>query len=189
MAFVVEDGTGISNANAYITVAYFRAYFTDRGVDLSALTDDQVQAYIVRATDFVEKRFGQRYAGTRKTLVQSLGMPRTGIILDGVTISPDAVPAMFQMGIAEYAKRASIYAELSPDSPVPFSREGTSGSPVPAAGVVTEESKKVGPIEKSVKYADPTTLSTTWAIPAYPAADALIEPFLTGSKQGRTIRA
>lgn len=189
MAFVVEDGTGISNANAYISVAFYRAYFLDRGRDVSAQTDQQVQGYIVRATDYVEQRFGQRYKGTRKTLTQALGLPRTGIIVDGVTISPDAVPAMFQMGVAEYAFRASKYAELSPDKPVAFDREATNGDTIAATGAVVGKSERVGPIEESTQYADPTAASNAWAIPAYPAADALIDPFLSGSGSGRTIRA
>lgn len=189
MAFVVEDGTGVANANAYILVAYYRAYWLDRGKDLTAQTDQQVQGYIVRATDYVERRFGQNYLGSRKTLTQALGMPREGIVLDGVEISPDAVPAMFQMGIAEYAYRASKYADLAPDSPVPFAREAEGGGTVPSGGAVIAESKKVGPIEKSVEYADPTAASNSWAIPAYPAADALIEPFVAGGRSGKTIRA
>lgn len=189
MAFVVEDGTGVANANAYITVAFFRAHFTDRGRDVSALTDEIVQGCIVRATDFVEGRFGQRYQGTRKTLTQALGMPRTGMVLDGVAVSPDAVPSLFQMGIAEYAFRASKYADLAPDAPVPFDREAANGDTIAATGAVIGKSEKVGPIEESAQYADPTTLSTNWSMPAYPAADALIEPFVTGGRQGRTIRA
>ncbi|GEM_PF-1772224 len=189
MAFVVENGTGVSNANAYITVAFYRAYFTDRGRDLSAQTDEQVQGFIVRATDFVEQRFGQNYQGTRKTLTQSLGMPRTDMFLDGVAVSPDAVPAMFQMGVAEYAFRASKYADLAPDTPVPFAREAQGGGTVAPGGAVIAESKKVGPIEKSTEYADPTAASNSWAMPAYPAADALIEPFVAGGRSGKTIRA
>lgn len=189
MAFVVEDGTGVSNANAYISVAFYRAYFADRGRDVSAQTDQQVQGFIVRATDFVESRFGQRYQGTRKTLTQALGMPRTGMTLDGVTLSSDAVPSMFSMGIAEYAFRASKYADLAPDAPVPFEREAANGDAIAATGAVIAKSERVGPIEESAEYADPTTLSTNWTMPAYPAADALIEPFVAGSRSGRTIRA
>lgn len=189
MAFVVEDGTGISNANAYISVAFYRAYFADRGKDVSAQTDEQVQGYIVRATDYVEQRFGSQYQGTRKTLTQSLGMPRTGMTYDGVRLSADAIPALFQMGIAEYSNRASKYADLAPDAPVLFARDAANGGTIPAAGAVIAESKKVGPIEKSTEYADPTAASNAWTLPAYPAADALIAPFLTGGGRGRTIRA
>lgn len=189
MAFVVEDGTGLSNANAYTSVAFYRAYFTDRGRDVSAQTDQQVQGYIVRATDFVEQRFGQRYQGTRKTLTQALGFPRTGVVIDGVTLSDAAIPALFQMGVAEYAFRASKYADLAPDSPVPFEREAANGDSIAATGAVIGKSERVGPIEESAQYADPTTLSTNWTIPAYPAADALIAPFTNGSSSGRTIRA
>lgn len=41
MAFVVEDGSGIANANAYITVAYADEYFSDRGnADWAGMADD-----------------------------------------------------------------------------------------------------------------------------------------------------
>lgn len=189
MAFVVETGTGVANANSYTSVAFYRAYHTDRGKDVSAQTDEQIQGYLVRATDFVEQRFGQRWQGLRKTVVQSLGFPRSDVYLDGVELSADAVPSMLQMGVAEYAFRASKYAELAPDTPVPFARETPDGSAVPAAGVVVAESKRVGPIEKSVEYADPTAASNDWAIPQYPAADALILPLVAGGRSGRTIRA
>lgn len=189
MAFVVETGTGVANANSYTSVATYRAYFADRGVDVSAETDEDIQARLVRATDFVEKRFGQQWKGARATLVQALGFPRTGVVVDGRTLASNIVPMTLQFGVCEYGARAKRYAELAPDTPVPFARETPDGSAVPAAGVVVAESKRVGPIEKSVEYADPTAASNDWAIPQYPAADALILPLVAGGRSGRTIRA
>ena len=188
MAFVVENGTGLANANAYITVAFYRAHHTDRGRDVSAQTDEQVQGFIVRGTDYVERRFGSRYKGERTTLVQSLGLPRTGMTFDGVTYPPDAIPALFQMGIAEYALRAAKYADLSPDKPLPFEREGTDGTVISGGGAVIGSTEKVGPLEDTKQYADPTLGRTDWDMPSYPAADALIQPFLSGTSNGKTIR-
>ena len=44
VAFIVEDGTNVENANAYVTLEYADAYFTDRGNDAwLAFTTEQKQ--------------------------------------------------------------------------------------------------------------------------------------------------
>ena len=44
VAFIVEDGTNVENANAYVTLEYADAYFTDRGNDSwLAFTTEQKQ--------------------------------------------------------------------------------------------------------------------------------------------------
>lgn len=189
MAFLVENGTGTSGANAYVSVAYYRAYHAERGHDVSAQTDSQIQAYIIRATDFIEKRFGDRWRGTRSTLVQSLGFPRMGVVIDGITISSDMMPTLLLSATAEYAFRASKYAELAPDSPVPFEREDNDGNAISGGGAIVSKSEKVGPISESTQYADPTAASNSWDMPAYPGADLMIRPLTTSGGSGRTIRA
>lgn len=189
MAFVVEDGTGVSNANSFTSVAYYRAYWTDRGKDVSAQTDDQIQGFLIRATDYIEKKFGAQYQGSRATLTQALGLPRDGIYLDGILLSDEAVPMLAQNATVEYAYRASLYAELAPDPPVPFDRESPSGDTVSGTGPVTQRSERVGPISESTSFADPTVASVNWKMASYPAADLLIAPLLKGGGQGRTIRA
>ncbi len=74
MAFIVEDGSGLPNSNAYVSVAAFREYHTDRGVDLSAYTDAQLQVAIIKATDFLEDRY--RYIGQIRLSTQALEWPR-----------------------------------------------------------------------------------------------------------------
>jgi hypothetical protein len=93
MAFVIEDGTGLPNANTYATVAMYRAYHTERGRDVSSQLDAAVQGYLVRATDFVEKTFATQWKGTRETMVQALAHPREGIVVDGVTLPTSLVHA------------------------------------------------------------------------------------------------
>lgn len=54
MALVVEDGTGLPNANAYIDVAFLRDYYTARGVTLPS-DDGALEAAITVATlDYVD---------------------------------------------------------------------------------------------------------------------------------------
>lgn len=69
MTFTVEDGTGVSGANAYTTVAEYKNFHTERGTQsvLDAdFTDPEIQQAIVRATDFIEQRWGLRFLGQRQ---------------------------------------------------------------------------------------------------------------------------
>ncbi len=66
MAFIIEDGTGIASANAYISVAEFKSYHADRGTDVTSLATADVQQAVVKATDFIEQRWGDRFLGNRE---------------------------------------------------------------------------------------------------------------------------
>lgn len=66
MAFIVEDGEGVLGATSYTTVQFFRDYHTDRGVtgvDVGTIADAAVQALLIKATDYLNLRFGQRLRG------------------------------------------------------------------------------------------------------------------------------
>jgi hypothetical protein len=100
MAFIVETGSGTANANAYCAVQFVTDYLTDRaresenGWAASALADQQ--AAIIKATDYVDMRFGGRFGGyKRSTLVGAeavaelalggAGSPGETLTLDGIT--------------------------------------------------------------------------------------------------------
>ena len=192
MAFTLEDGTGVAGANALITVAFFREYHTDRGragVDVTTIPDATAQALIIRATDFIVKRWGESFKGCRLTDTQGLPFPREDIYIDGVEQPEDAVPLGIQQAAAEYALRANDVLQLAPDAPLAFAREDASGTEVAGSGVVVEKEERADVLSERTRYADPSRVSNRssgsslvdgWMIPAYPAADLLIEPFLKG---------
>jgi len=188
MAFIIEDGTGVADANSYGSVANYRAYWLDRGRDLSGQPDPDIQGYLVRATDFIESNYGTRWRGSRSTLVQALGHPRSGIYIDSVLLPSDSLSAQLQNATYEYAYRASKYAELAPDSPVGFDRLDNNGDVIDANGIVIQTSEKVGPLSESKTFSDPTASSNSASMPRYPAADALLASLVTGTT-GTTIRA
>ena len=69
MTMIVEDGTGVANANSYTTVAFVQAYFDDRGGNTAwdALATEADQEYIlIKATDYIEKRFSEKWIGDKK---------------------------------------------------------------------------------------------------------------------------
>lgn len=70
MTLIVEDGTGVSGANSYAPVTAVDAYLTDRNRQeengWDDLTTPEKEANIVKATDFIEQRWGLRFLGARQ---------------------------------------------------------------------------------------------------------------------------
>lgn len=161
MAFVVEDGTGLSNSNSLCSVTFADTYFADREVSAwAALTTEKKQAALISATDYLGMVFEARMQGERGTSTQALCFPRTAFA---------AVPAGVQKAVAQYALRAST-AKLLPD-PV-----------IDPTGVGVERTRKrVGPIEKETRYQIQGPGSSRILIRPYPEADMLVKPFLKSS--------
>ena len=57
MAFVVEDGTGLENANSFCSVAFADSYFSDRGIAAWTGSNTVKEQALVRATDYISNRF------------------------------------------------------------------------------------------------------------------------------------
>lgn len=80
MAFTVEYGTGLTNSNAYVSVADADAYFADRGnTTWAALSTAAKQGAIVRATQAVDSN---SFRGTKASSTQALAWPRTDAYSD-----------------------------------------------------------------------------------------------------------
>ncbi len=75
MAFVVEDGTGLTNSNSYISVAEYRAYCESREIDVTLDTDASIQGNLVLATDYLDMSY--TFVGEANTTTQALEFPRT----------------------------------------------------------------------------------------------------------------
>lgn len=193
MALVVEDGTGLAAANAYISEAYADTYHGDRGN--TKWTDEDVadkEIAIIKATDYVDKRFGPLFKGRKGSSTQALSWPRTsaldynGFSLNGI------VPVPLQKAVAEYALRAILNNVLAPDPALPVPQQNhVTGSTVSSdviTGEITELTEKVGPITENKKYrtisqtsggasdrSSQSSLLEDWHIPEYPEADMWME--------------
>lgn len=87
MAFLSEDGTGISNANSFVTVAYADLYYADRlNLVWAALTTAQKESYLIQATSYIDSVYGLDFKGTTSFDTQSLCFPRT---IDSVLTYPN----------------------------------------------------------------------------------------------------
>lgn len=157
MAFVVETGAGLANANAYITVAYFKTYHTDRGNGFSA-SDKVLEHNIIKATDYIDQRWRGKFVGFRENITQSLEWPRVSAFYSDGRIAAD-IPREVQQATAEYALR-SLTGELAPD---PVYDE--TNRPI------REKEEQVGPISERVRYAGEGAVTS---FRKYPLADNLL---------------
>lgn len=151
MAFTVEDGTGLVDSNALISVAFADAYHTLRANTAWTGVQGVKEAAIVRATDYLCNRF--KFLGDKFSEDQALEFPRT---YDDDTAK---MPVKMQQAVAEYAVRA-LTTVLAPDPTTDLT-----------GGRVVEKKEKVGPIEESTRYAEGVSLAL---LKPYPAADMLL---------------
>lgn len=80
MALTVEDGTGLSTAESYLSVAEMRDRAIRLGLgyvaDVGSADDADVEAALRRATTLVDAVYGERFIGARRTVDQALEWPR-----------------------------------------------------------------------------------------------------------------
>ena len=96
MALIVENGSGVPDANAYVGIPYAEGYFMgDRLARFDGFPDKD--AAIVAATQLVDISY--EWLGNRKSLEQGLAWPRAGVELDGFTV--DGVPAAVKKATCE----------------------------------------------------------------------------------------
>lgn len=171
--FIPEDGTGLADANSYVALAFADQYFLDRAVTTWIGVDAVKQSALVRATDYVEGRFGDKFIGCKFSETQALFFPLNGGMTDPTSGDPipDPIPVKLLKAICEYALRA-LTAPLAPD-PV----TDATGQRVQST---TEE---VGPIKEAIVYA---IGGTTYIFKPYPAADMLLKGLYRPS--GGTLR-
>lgn len=171
VTIIVEDGSGVANANAYVSVADVRAYAEQRGITLPA-SDDEVGAMIIKATDYLES-FACKYQGRKTDCAQALQWPRTCVVICCQDFPDNEIPKAL--------KSAQSSAVL-------IQNEGLVLQPnVTAQDYVIEET--VGPI--TTKYANPVQAGIS---ATFTGLESLLEPlfFASCGQVGfalRTIRA
>jgi hypothetical protein len=115
MTIIVEDGTGLADAESYISVGDANTYHAARGnTDWAALSDADKESALRRATDYMLQAYRSRWSGQRATSTQALDWPRYGVIVDWFELSSDVVPVAVERACAELALRASS-ADLAAD--------------------------------------------------------------------------
>lgn len=112
MPLIVEDGSGVANANSYgasgadatAVLAAARNFAADRGIDLGDV-DPTIAAWLVNAVDYLE---AFNYIGLPVSPTQSLSWPRKCIFLAPDTPFPDdeipvqLLAAQYQLVIEQF---------------------------------------------------------------------------------------
>lgn len=168
MSLIIEDGTGKPDAESFCDLATATAYHAGRAnAAWAAIVDDPTrEAYLRRATDYMEQVYREIWAGYRLTLTQALSWPRNAVprkdfmfgrLLGLFAYYPiNAVPAQVVNACAELALRCATLPALAPDVDPVAIRE------------------KVGPLE--TEY-----LSGGLPYVRFRQIDMMLEPFLQGS--------
>lgn len=116
MALTVEDGTGLSNADALASLAYVDAYHLARGNSTWTGTDAAKEEAIRRASEFLTNSY--RWKGYPVNgRDQAQAWPRTYVEdAQGYSVPSDEVPAEVQKACAEIALRELVTpGQMSPD--------------------------------------------------------------------------
>lgn len=162
MSIVVENGTGLSSANAYVSVADADARHAAAGLtNWATLTTTEKEQAIVRATAYMEQAYRLRWKGTRVYRVQALSWPRYGAVVDGYDLESTTVPTDIANACADLALKAAA-GDLAPDL---------------ERGLIR---KKIGPIEKEWDRNSPQATR-------YRNADMALAPYLKGSSSMATL--
>jgi hypothetical protein len=163
MTLIVETGAGLANAESFISVSDATTYHANMGNSAWAAiaTDALREAYLRRATMYMEQAYRERWAGFRQTTVQALCWPRSWVPMRDAPSGyatfpsyypPSAIPALVANACAELALRASA-GDLLADLQQGVLKEG------------------VGPLSVEYDKATPQTVR-------YVAVAAMLRPFL-----------
>lgn len=187
MTLTVEDGTGLVNADAYISVADADTYFlASANATWAAATSPAKEVAIIKATRYIEKRFGTKWKGFIASSEQGLGWPRRYVYDERGTELVDQVPVQIARACAEYAVQA-LANPLIPETVYPIA----DGAPVPF-GRINRKVEKVGPVYEETYYStggahasrvgSGSSLVDGDKVVQYPEADFLIGPFIKSTK-------
>ena len=131
MAFVVEDGTGKTDSNSYVSVAEFEAYWLDRNNDMSGETTADKQSWLINATQYIDLNY--TFAGEVSNDDQALQWPRTYTYDNkGNVIDSDSIPNQLKYAVCELAKINKTQTNLT-------------------TNVDKVKSKKIGPVSTTFK--------------------------------------
>jgi hypothetical protein len=183
MTLIVEDGTGVANANSYISVADARTYASARGTTLPS-DDSAVEALILQGMSYIEAqraRFqgSKTYTGVvgfhdddwfpiplppdvNTHAAQALQWPRYDVYIDDIPLSGSAIPVELVSALAQCAVEISSGNDL---------QANTTGTPV--------KIEKVDVIE--TQYMTPAEMNTTGFSASYPKVESLLQPLYSSS--------
>lgn len=163
MSLIVEDGTGLSTAESYVSVAAADTRMTALGLtNWGTLSTTEKEQALRRSTQHMLRAYRGRWKGTRVTSTQALDWPRyIPDMVDGHPVLSSVVPTDIANACADLALKAAA-GDLAPDLERAVIR------------------KKVGPLE--TEYSPHSPQATR-----YRAIDMALAPYIKGSSAMATL--
>lgn len=156
MSLIVEDGTGLPDANSYCDLDEIRSYAADRGVALSS-DDAIIIAFAIKATDYLES-YAELFVGKPANLTQSLSWPRKWVMQDQSNPLPDdVIPQKLKDAESQLCIEQNNGVNLFPTT-----------DPATTGGFVVRE--KIDVIE--TQYSERISIT---GLPIMPAVDSLLQ--------------
>jgi hypothetical protein len=155
MPIVVEDGTGVADANSFISLADYKTYASARGWTVP--DDIVVEQAIIKSTDYL-LTLDDAFKGERTFFDQTLPFPRSDVYI-GNAIDPlgdEVIPLQLIKGQCEAINFIANGGEFMPTQTGPF--------------IVRE---KVDVIE--TQYSESVNIN---AMPNVPSVDAFLAPLM-----------
>ena len=172
MALIVEDGTGKTDANSYLSVAdcdTYHATYTG-STDWSGAGTATKELALIRATQYLDMEYEGRWRAVKGSSTQSLAWPRSGVYdNDGYALDWNVVPQKLKDACAELALRDVLGDDLL--------------APVTSPGDVASESVTIGPIQESKTYVGGKPAGDEYR---YPKIEALLKSLI--EERGRVFR-
>jgi len=162
MSITVEDGTGVTGANSYASVAALDAYAVHR-LDLTDYdTADKESALVIASSDWID---GQHtFRGESLTDTQGLFFPTVEDELPADIVTATLKAALLQL-------QGLLLVDLTS---------------VSTSGEVESESKSVGPLSKSTTYRSGSSQRYSRILPR--DLTSLLWPYLLANGMGVTYR-
>lgn len=157
MSLVVEDGTGLADANTYVTLAEVRAFAVARGKTVPA-DDTLLTVMVIKACDYIET-FADRFRGSRleaTALTQALSWPRQCVEMFGYPVANGAIPNQLKAAQMQAVVELIAVPDFLPAITSPQVLRETVGP------VTTQYSERNGALSQ----------------PYFPFVDALLRPVL-----------
>lgn len=134
---IVEDGTGVANANTYIDETFLAAYAEERGLSIPSEVETQ-QQYLLRAMDYLSW-YNEVFRGSRTIAGSFLPWPRKDISIDCEELDSNSIPLQLKNAQAQLVVEQQQRTRL-------FPKPRTSS----VEGLVTQ--KTVGPLTKKFSF-------------------------------------
>jgi len=165
MALIVEDGTGKTTADSYLSLTDAATYHTAHSDPASwtAAADAIKEKALRLATQYADARYDGRWRGYKNTSTQALAWPRSyAVDSEGYAILSTIVPKPLEDAIAELALRVVQGDTLLADIAKP--------------AAISSQSRTIGPISTSVSYVGGMPPTKKYAL-----IEALMAPLIQSS--------